>query len=748
MSFFDQRREAHPGSHVYHYNHTERSALAAMTLGTPSEALFTHLQNTGLFVDLMTVATNSFQVGVESYGLKSLEALAGFERHGGIDQGVGAVIDYEAFLQEGDPALLDAIAQYNQDDVRATQALHGWLLEHRPVGDDWREPILDEFEVDLELDLLAEQLLASDPGTTEHLLGDLLGYWRRERSADVGPKFAQLQGDTHMLLDDPDVLAGLVFVEFEDHQGKSGDLKYAVFSWPEQELGNDFKKGTALISGALDESGFAGLVAFDPDARTVTLRWNEKREEDGFFPRALSMDDWVMPKPKPQVLCQLARQVLAVAGEGAPNPASIALLERALPRFVPDCGPAGGAFTDDLESILGWVNDLDSSYVAIQGPPGTGKTYRGAHIIHALITAGKRVGISAMGHHAIDNLLEATHEVFAEKGELDQLVACKRSKKPDDGGLARVTYAGGNPAAANLKYNLVAGTPWLFASQEMRSAPVDVLLIDEAGQLSLADAIATSVAAHNVLLLGDPLQLAQVSKGTHPEGSGASVLEHVLGGDATIAPDRGVFLGETRRMHPAVCGFISTQFYEGRLSSHPSCAGQSIEGVDPGLVWLEAAHSDRSTETPEEASMVATAILELVGRDWCDSNGDHASLGSSDFMVVAPYNDQVHRLREVLATDPRTADIQVGTVDKFQGREAPVVFFSMTTSTGDDMPRGPEFLFSRNRLNVAVSRAQCLAVLVCTDELLNSRARTVEDMRLIGTASAFVEGARTAIADS
>ncbi len=196
VEFFDRRRQDHPGFHVYHYNHTERSALAAMTLGTPSEALFTHLSDTGLFVDLMTVATNSFQVGVESYGLKSLEALAGYQRHGDIEGGAGAVVDYDQYMTTGDPDLLDAIAQYNEDDVRATHALHGWLLDHRPPDPEWRESVLDGYDEDPELDPLVEQLLASDPGTLEHLLGELLGYWRRERSADVGPKFAKLEADT------------------------------------------------------------------------------------------------------------------------------------------------------------------------------------------------------------------------------------------------------------------------------------------------------------------------------------------------------------------------------------------------------------------------------------------------------------------------------------------------------------------------------------------------------------------------
>jgi uncharacterized protein len=222
----------------------------------------------------------------------------------------------------------------------------------------------------------------------------------------------------------------------------------------------------------------------------------------------------------------------------------------------------------------------------------------------------------------------------------------------------------------------------------MRNAPVDVLIIkparkcslkttmglsykgdrdpesafsrrsiDEAGQLSLADAVAASSSARNMLLLGDPLQLAQVSKGVHPGGAGASVLEHVLDDEATISPERGVFLGETRRMHRAVCGFISSQFYEGRLSSYGACNDQRIEGVEAGLVWLKATHVGRSTDSLEEAELVTTAILELLGREWCDREGKRAPLNAEHFMVVAPYNDQVHLLREVLDSDERTARV-------------------------------------------------------------------------------------------
>jgi uncharacterized protein len=305
-----------------------------------------------------------------------------------------------------------------------------------------------------------------------------------------------------------------------------------------------------------------------------------------------------------------------------------------------------------------------------------------------------------------------------------------------------VTYATGNAPCARGEFNLVAGTTWLFAGKDMKDAPVDVLIVDEAGQLALADALAASRSARNLILLGDPLQLPQVSQASHPVGGGLSVLEHVMGEDRTLQPDRGVFLTETWRMHPDICRFISDEIYESRLHSHPSCAIQAT-GFGTGLRWLEADHADRSTESEEEAEIVRSVICDLLGTTWIDKDGITAPITVDDIMVVAPYNDQVRLISETLKADAPTRGVRVGTVDKFQGREAPVVFFTMTTSSAEDMPRGPEFLFSRNRLNVAVSRARCLAYLVCTERLLNSRARSVDEMRLLSALCAFVEHARS-----
>ncbi|HUV57255.1 MAG TPA: TM0106 family RecB-like putative nuclease [Acidimicrobiales bacterium] len=746
VQFFAERRQRFPEMHVYHYNHTERSSLERLTRGTETESLFSSLDETGLFVDLYVVAKNAVRVGTESYGLKYLERLSGFHRRGGIEQGAGAVIEYEQYMTTQDQKLLDDIARYNEDDVAATMALRDWLVSQRPPDTPWRSALNEEDETSFDTDQLVERLKTFGENSPEHLLGDLLNYWRRERSANVMPKFAKAASDFADLYGDRDYIANLSFEGFEEGVSRGQPVKNAVLSWPEQAVDPLFAdKKQMLGTGVGIEHDYCYVPEINLKSRELKIRWRERNELTGGIPSVLTIDDYVAPGEKPGVLVHLAEQVLAPSSQDPPSAVSMALLGREVPRFKDGSGPSGGTFTDDLEETLGWVGDLDGSFVAIQGPPGTGKTYSGSHIIHRLITEGRRVGITAMSHNAIDNLLAATHEIFVERGELDQLKALRFGVvKPVTGGLEGVRYLkSGGAAVENDSHNLIAGTTWLWARPGIRAYPVDVLVVDEAGQLALADAIASANGARNLILLGDPLQLSQVAQAEHPGGSGFSVLEHILGQHATIPDQRGVFISETRRMHPDVCRFISNQIYEGRLTSHESCARQTTE-FGTGLRWLEVRHSGRSTESVEEADLVADQITRMLGTHWTDHHGEARPLVGEDFMVVAPYNDQVRLIQRRFALSHALGGVQVGTVDKFQGREAPVVFFTMTTSTGADMPRGPEFLFSRNRLNVAVSRARCLAYLVCTEELLNARARTIDEMRLIGTLSSFVDYAGSA----
>lgn len=744
IDFLEARRAARPDAHAYHYNHTERSALVGLTAAHGvREAKLNRLVETGFFVDLFEVARNSTQVGVESYGLKCLERLTAFQRGHDIDAGAGAVVEYERFMADRDLDALERIASYNEDDVRAAQALRDWLIDHRPDGMLWRPAQLEPPPAIPDLDEQVAQLHGFGPGTPEHLLGDLLGYWLREWRAYIAPKMAQCQADPTTLFDDGDVLAGLHSAELIERIGKRGTpiLPAMRFKFPAQVTDGFPSQGGQVVYLTPDEmTCYATIDRLDRDTGQLDLVWNDGCQQSGYLPTVVVVHDWFDPKPKGRALSEFATRVLDPSGP-APNPVTVALLQGELPKFRPGGGPVDGSFGDDLAEMTGWVTQLDHSYVPIQGPPGSGKTYSAAHLVHTLITAGRRVGITAMSHTAIDNLLKKVVRVFDDAGARDRLRAVRKPGSEQGSALPGVTYTKDNGRCSASEFNLVAGTTWLFASPEMRATPVDVLLVDESGQLALADALAASCSARNLILLGDPLQLPQVAKADHPGGGGRSALEHVLGSDVTLPPGRGVFLSRTWRMHDDVCSFISKQIYEGRLTSDRSCQQQTTV-LGTGLRWLAADHRGNSTRSPEEAELIAAEIGRLIETPWTNQHGEVRELAANDFMVVAPYNDQVRLIRDRFDRDTHIAGVPVGTVDKFQGQEAAVVFFSMATSTGEDMTRGADFLFSRNRLNVATSRARCLAYLVCTEELLNTRARTVADMRLIATPNAFVESAQ------
>ena len=574
-------------------------------------------------------------------------------------------------------------------------------------------------------------------------MGDLLGYWRRERRVVAADSLRLSMADEHEQLESPRAISRLTYLGLQDRfsakTGKQLTRPAARFTFPPQAIDPDIGPGSKLIVAVTEyEWSFFDVESLDPDTGTLTVLANDDLIAGNLAPTCLVHHPTFDERAKLAALSDLADRMLA----GDATAVGHALLRRDPTRFLPGHGPEDGLFVGDYQHVCAWAPHLDRSYAPVQGPPGTGKTYTGAQLIHTLVTQGKRVGITAMSHHAIDNLTKAVVERFAEEGDTLRAV-----RKAPGGPVAGVTYLNDNKRCATGEYDVLAGTAWLFASKAMRDHPVDVLVVDEAGQLGLADTLAASVSATNVILLGDPQQLPQVAQASHPNRCGVSALEHLLGdGVRTFPPERGVLLDVTWRMHPDVCDFISEVMYEGRLTSHPSCALQTTAAAGTGLRWLRAHHTGRSTESPEEAAIVAATIHGLLGTDWTDQEGATRPLTAHDIIVVTPYNDQRRLITSILQTQPATAGVEVGTVDKFQGREAAVVLFSMTTSSAEFMPRDANFLFSKNRLNVAISRARALAYLICTDELLDTRARDVPQMTLISALCAFV--ARTPVLNS
>jgi uncharacterized protein len=384
------------------------------------------------------------------------------------------------------------------------------------------------------------------------------------------------------------------------------------------------------------------------------------------------------------------------------------------------------------------IGELDGGCLPIQGPPGAGKTHTAALAILALIEQGRGpIGVTAISHSAIRTLLGKVEELAPSRGLCPRMLHMRTSGDTETAAI-RVARSNADVEGAidEGTVDVVGGTSWLFSRGPL-AGTFDTLIIDEAGQMSLADALAVSRAARNLVLVGDPRQLAQPLQGSHPPGVGVSTLDHLLAGDVTVALDRGVLLDLTWRMHPDVCAFVSRTCYEGRLASEPQCTRQAVldHGIaTTGLRHAFVEHAGDRVRAEAEALRVRDILEQLTHATWRSDSGEERRLTLDDIVVVAPYNAHVACLVEALPPGAR-----VGTVDRFQGKEAAVSIFSMATSSVEDLPRNLEFLFSLNRLNVAVSRARGLSLIVCSPELLRARCHTPEQMRLVNALCRYVE---------
>ncbi|MEA3019354.1 MAG: hypothetical protein QOI47_878 [Actinomycetota bacterium] len=727
VDFVIDRLNIWPDLHVYHYAAYEPNVMKRLMgrYGTREEEIDFLLRGE-VFVDLYRVVIQGVRVSEESYSLKKIEHFFLPPRDGAITDGGSSIVAYEEWLERGDQQILDDIAAYNRVDCTSTWLLRDWLAARRAEAGIVDRPELksgrasdEQLAHEEEVAELAEELTDGVPSEPERrteeeharwLLAQLLSWHRREAKPEWWAHFARIAMTDEELVDDTDAIGGLTYA------GVVGEVKRSIVHEyrfpPVQE--HKLKVGKKPIDPRTDASA-GTIVHLDSTAGVVHLQRAET--SDAPHPTAL-----IPEKPIDNVALRrsLARLGAWVAENGIDAPGPWRAVRDLLLRRPPHAG----------ESVL-----------PVQGPPGSGKTYAGARMILDLAREGKKIGVSALSHKAIGNLL---CEIAAAADEAGEKVSILQKAGDDDAcDHPMIATAGTNPevvrALAEGDAQVVGGTQWLWARPELAGS-IDVLVVDEAGQLSLADVVAMGGATSRVILLGDPQQLSQPGKGTHPDGAGTSALEHLLGEHATIPEGRGLFLDTTWRMHPDVCGFVSEMFYEGRLSSHASCARQDVAAgawvSGTGLRWSPIAHAGNRVTSAEVVAEVARGVHALLGRAFTDRHGATRLLTLDDILVVAPYNAHVARLQEALPDGAR-----VGTVDKFQGQEAPVVIFSMATSSSDDLPRGLDFLLSLNRLNVAISRAQALAILVFSPALLEVDVRSVRQLILANALCRFAEQA-------
>ncbi|MDP3108668.1 TM0106 family RecB-like putative nuclease [Hydrogenophaga sp.] len=755
MDFVTAHLRRFPHAHVYHYAPYEATALKRlMSLHGTREAEVDHLLRTSKLVDLYAVVREAIRVGEPSYSIKSIERFySSKQREGDVKTAGGSVVFYDKWKTSGDPAILQAIADYNEDDVRSTFELREWLLSIQPASSasqaqkpsttpasraEVMSPAAIKAAEEMELfrarllnDLPIDRLQWNAEHRLRELLFHLLSFHRRADKPAWWALFERKDSSEDELLEDLEAIGGLTPSREPE---EDGDFQRYWYSYPEQE--------TKLRTGSNCTLTFNLEEVFelevDEDSREISFLRKAEAAWESPMPLSGVALGAGLPINSNVIVGAVRRFVTGYLDDTEKFSAGLAVLRRELPK-VKGAVQGQPLMSHDetlLDGSIRVVSSLDHSSVFIQGPPGAGKTYTGSHVIVALLKAGKKVAVTSNSHKAINNLLSGVEKVAEQIGF--EFKGSKKSSSEEsmfNGRFVRDEMNTQNLIRKVADYQLVAGTAWLFSSPKLEST-FDYLFVDEAGQVSLANLMAMSTAAKNIVLLGDQMQLGQPIQGVHPGESGQSTLEYLLQGEATIPEERGIFLKDTWRMHPNVCSFISDAVYSGRLEAEKDNANQHLilpadahDAIKPtGISFIPTAHDGCSQRSDEEADLIRCVYADLLRSRYVDRNGDEHAMTVENILVVAPYNLQVNRLKQVLPAGAR-----VGTVDKFQGQEAEAVLVSMTTSSGEYLPRDIDFLYSKNRLNVAISRARCWAGVVANPLLMDVNVSTPTQMGLVNT---------------
>ncbi|TGQ72966.1 MULTISPECIES: TM0106 family RecB-like putative nuclease [unclassified Mesorhizobium] len=753
IDFTTKRRETYPELHVYHYAPYEPGALKRlMGRYATREEEFDNMLRSKLFVDLYGVVRNGLRASVESYSIKRLEAFYGFTRETALQDANVALLSLQSSLELGHPDKIreqdrSVVESYNRDDCVSTQFLRDWLEMLRSgviaAGENIARPQPGD-EVASEnvtawlakIGPLIEKLTADVPADPEErdaeqharwILANILDWHRREAKATWWEFFRLRDLSAEELMEERSGLAGLTFVGEVPGVGKLPTHRYSFI--PQE---TDIRVEDDLHNVGGDKIGSA--VAVSQQNRTIDVKKTGKSVD--VHPQAIYGSKNFGSDEQANSLVRIGEYVAdrGLTGDG-PYCAARDLLLRLAPRL------RGEPIKTDKETTLAAAMRvatlLDGGVFPIQGPPGTGKSFTGARMICTLVGEGKTVGITANSHKVIRNLIDKVVEAADELG-VD--LTCIVKPKEVESNQHRLVFAKNNAdvyGALSGPCKVAGGTSFLWSRADAFES-IDVLVVDEAAQMSLANVLAVSQAAHTVVLLGDPQQLDQPMQGSHPDGTDVSALDHILAGGKTIAAGQGLFLEETWRLHPDICAFTSELFYEGKLKSKDGLDGQIVSSgpiQGSGMRHIPVSHSGNQNSSPEEAVVIRDLVNHIMQSKtrWIDRHGKEDAVTSDDILIITPYNAQVFEIQQHLPS------ARVGTVDKFQGQEAPIAIYSMATSTHADAPRGMEFLYSLNRFNVATSRAKCLSILVASPQVFEAECRTPRQIQLANAFCRYLE---------
>ena len=752
-----------PSMHIYHYGSYEITALRRLMgrYGIKEYKVDTLLRNE-VFIDLYNVVRNGVLIGEPSYSIKNIERIYREKRDTEVASGGDSIVVYEEWRSNPDgltwqtSVVLNAIRDYNIDDCHSTQELTEWLrseqLSHKikylKLSSENTEKKDDEEKTEITYlrDHLLKKALQEKDNNKKNVIRNLawiLEFHKRENKPTWWRLFDRLGLTEIDLNDDMDCLVGLERTNREAFLPTPKARNYAYeYSFDQNQpfkgqsksyyvLGEDNFKVTALNLN-LDE----GLIIL----QSKTSPKNRV---------SLIPDQFVSPAQIPNAIQDVIENL--IDSNFYPS-AIVDFLFRKSPRFIN--GPKNIIIEDSLsgsnfiDAIVSVADELDNSFLCIQGPPGAGKTLTARHIIADLMSKGKRIGISSNSHKAIINLMDGVSDHLRENKIEGELIKVGGDDEDHIFKKNNVSFRRDAKSSLNELNNpsiCLGGTAWLFCNslltEEEGIEKFDYLFIDEAGQVSIANLVGMSRVAKNIILMGDQMQLGQPIQGSHPDESGQSILEYLLEGEQTISPSMGIFLPETYRMHPDICRLISDQVYDSRLNSaevtnrHIVNVPKEILPIRHGIHFVPVIHEGNTQGSEEEVEVIKSLTEKLINVPYWpkEDDGKVRFIGWSDILFVAPYNYQVNLLKSALNTEAK-----VGSVDKFQGQESPIVILSMCASDASESPRGIEFLFSKNRLNVAISRAQSIVIVVGSPNLANTSANNLKQMELINFYSEIV----------
>ncbi|MCM4150921.1 TM0106 family RecB-like putative nuclease [Arenibacter sp. N53] len=752
IDFAFKLKQEDPSLHIYHYAPYEVTAFKRLMGKYASrENEIDNFLRSDTFVDLYSVVRQSVRASVEKYSIKDLEAFFGYERMMDLRKLSSHKSQLELLLQTGNIDNLtketkDAVQLYNQDDCESLVRLQAWLEDIRAKligkGENITRP--EDGNGDASVNITEHQqriqpimnalldgvppikIDRSEVEQARYILAHMLDWYRRENKSFWWEFFRLKELPEDELLEERKAIS---FLEYTGNREPEKRSVVDTYTFPPQEC--DLRPGQTVE----DQEGNKLGTIHEIDIDTGILRIKKGPSKiDMPHPISVMSLESVNSSSKEEAIIRLAEWVVDNGMNS--DHGTYRAARQMLMNTPPSLTEERINIEDILERTFDFAAKLDQSYLPVQGPPGAGKSFTGSHLIMRLAQQGKKIGITALSHKVITNLLTKVWEVAQEEGFIIQMTQ-KTEPDSDNPSPWTVSMDENTIQAAIGNVDVIAGTSFLWSKPPYEGS-VDYLFVDEAGQLSLIDTLAVSHCCSNLVLLGDPQQLQQPQQGVHPDGTEVSALEHVLQGEKTISDERGVFLDETWRMHSSINVFVSELFYENRLQSKEHLDQQQIIGskyAGAGLYLEEVEHTGNTNSSSEEVDKVVEIVEHLTCGDigFIDEKGEEATLTASDIKIITPYNAQVQAIKQ------RLPNLEVGTVDKFQGQEAPVIIYSVATSSLEEAPRGMDFLFSPNRFNVAVSRARTRFIMVANPAIFEAECKSPHQIKLANAFCRFKE---------